>query len=1261
MPIFSRNRNNQGKSVRGYVMNQKTVINAYLKQLVKVINAGDAREESFYPTLVEFIQRIAQFTGQTQVQVTAQPRPTEAGNPDFRVWDGRERVIGYIEAKRPDEELLDHIEESEQLHRYRQTFPNLILTNFLEFRLYRDGNRVDSVLIGRPVVLNRLRKPPPLENAERFLELWRRFFDFSLPRAFNAASLAMELAKRTRFLREIALQQIQEERQNRRGDLLGFFQAFQKYLIGTLTDETFADLYAQTITYGLFAARTRTANGFNRRNAFDAIPRTIGVLRDLFRYISLEDLPAELEWIVDDIAQVLAVADAPGILSRYYREGKGEDPVVHFYETFLAHYDPQERERRGVYYTPEPVVSYIIRSIHYLLKSAFHKPDGLASNDVTLLDPAAGTMTFIARAAQQAVREFEDNYGSGSRIPFIREHILRNFYAFELMVAPYAIGHLKMSFFLDELGYHLADDERMPFYLTNTLDMSELEGSALPGLSSLAEESHLALQVKRETPILVILGNPPYSGHSANQGEWIRRLIDDYKQVDGVPLGEKNPKWLHDDYVKFLRFAEWKIAQSGQGVVGMITNHSYLDNPTFRGMRQHLMQTFDEIYVLNLHGNSLKRETCPDGSKDENVFDIRQGVAIAFLVKRSSPSLASSQAERGMGGEVHYAELWGRREQKYEWLRTHELQATPWQKLQPQSPFYFFVPRDRSLQDLYQTYPSLPEIFPLISVGIVTARDNLTIHWTPREVWTTVLNFSRLEPERARQAYQLGKDARDWKVTLAQEDLRRSGPDHRYVVPILYRPFDVRYTYYTGNSRGFICRPRPQVMRHMLAGENVALAFVRQVKASPQWKHCFITDSIAESCLISNHTSEIGYLAPLYLYPAPSDAPSSRQREMFAVPSYGSPAGEGVTESRQPNLNPQFIARLEEAWGMVFDPTPTPPPRKRGGGWREGSGGWEGSSLPSTQPPAGVLGKESHWRTPPALWEKLKPLAREKRRNPTAAEEKLWEHLRRKQPFGYKFRRQHAIGPFIVDFYCHEADLIIEVDGPIHQYSPEEDAIRQEYLQSLGFRVLRFQNERVLSATENVLEDIQAALASAEANKAHPEERTRFTPKDVFHYIYAVLFAPTYRQKYAEFLRLDFPRLPFTANPGLFAELSALGKRLVDLHLLHSSELNPSLLHFEGKGDNQVAKGRQGVRYDPLTQRVYINPLQYFAPVPQVVWEYTIGGYQVCEKWLKERAGRTLTSAEVRTYCAIVTALIHTIAIQDEIERLYSSVEEDTI
>lgn len=609
------------------------MLSNYLQDLFNTYQKGDAREESYYKHLADFITIFSESVRKKKIDVTILPKNTEAGNPDFRIWDGKQKIIGYIEAKDLDVDL-DRIEDSEQLERYLSTFPNVILTNYTEFRLYRNGERIEKISIARPYVIKRLSTVPPLENEDKLFELLERFLDFSLPKTYTAKTLAVELAKRTKFLKD---EIVSEELKLGTKSIHGFYDAFKEFLIAGINEGEFADLYSQTITYGLFAARLRAEKDFNRKLAYSYIPKSIGILRDVFKFISLEDLPQQMEVIIDDIAEVLNVADAKKILDQYYHEGKGSDPVLHFYETFLSVYDPKTREKRGVYYTPEPVVSFIVRSLHQILKDKFNISDGLASKNVTLLDPAGGTLSFLAKAIETAVEEFESKYGKGGVKTFLKDQILQNYYAFELMMAPYAIGHMKMSFLLEELGYRMEDDERVKYYLTNTLDMKELDVSKFPGMSSLSAESHEAGKVKKQVPILVVLGNPPYSGHSSNNSEWISDVIKEYYQVDGKPLGEKNPKWLQDDYVKFIRFSQWKIDQAGEGVLGFITNHSYLDNPTFRGMRQSLMNSFDEIYILDLHGNSLKKEKAADGSKDENVFDIQQGVAICFMIKYKKP------------------------------------------------------------------------------------------------------------------------------------------------------------------------------------------------------------------------------------------------------------------------------------------------------------------------------------------------------------------------------------------------------------------------------------------------------------------------------------------------------------------------------------------------------------------------------------------------------------------------------------------------
>ncbi|HNQ36209.1 MAG TPA: DNA methyltransferase, partial [bacterium] len=504
-------------------------------------------------------------------------------------------------------------------------------------------------------------------------------------------------------------------------------------------------------------------------------------------------------------------------------------------------------------------------------------------------DPAAGTLTFPAEAAKLAVEEFKGKYGTGNRERLIREHILKNFYAFELMMAPYAIGHIKISFLLEELGYALKGDDRFNLYLTNTLEMEEIHATNLPGMASLSEESEAAGKVKKQIPILVIMGNPPYSGHSSNKYEEVK----EYYQVDGKPLKEKNPKWLQDDYVKFIRFSQWKIDQAGEGVLGFITNHGYLDNPTFRGMRQSLLKSFDEIYLLDLHGNSKKKETSPDGSKDENVFDNQQGVAIGLFIKKKGDGVKGD-------AKVYHADLYGRREEKYRWLEEKDIHTTDWRQLTPHSETYFFMPRDEKLLGRYEKHPKIPDIFLVNSVGIVTARDNLTIQWTPEQIRKIIMLFPRMDSESARTTYQLGKDARDWKVELAQRDLLESGMDNSRIQPILYRPFDIRYTYYTGKSRGFLCMPRPEVMRHMLR-ENLGLITRRQMLPNHPCNYVFISNKLISDGVIRSDNKGSESLFPLYLYP-----------------EKGEPHIFSSTDSqkeREPNLNSAIVGRLSETYG----------------------------------------------------------------------------------------------------------------------------------------------------------------------------------------------------------------------------------------------------------------------------------------------------------------------------------------------------------
>ena len=785
----------------------------YLKKIADTTSQGDAREESYYGQLYSFLETFADSIGKKKTQITTLPKKTEAGNPDFRVWDGKQQIVGYIEAKKPGENL-DVIENSEQLKRYRSVFPNLILTDFYEFRLYRNGQLIDKVLIGRPFIAKKLKTTPPVENEEKFHSLLNKFFSFSLPKVYSAETLAQELAKRTRFLRDEVIAKELEEEEKGKGPIYGFYQAFKKYLIADLKEDGFADIYSQTITYGLFAARTRANGTFNRKLAFDLIPPTIGILRDVFQFISLGKLPLQMEVIIDDIAEVLQAAEVSNILHEYYRKGKGEDPIVHFYETFLNIYDPTTRAKRGVYYTPEPVVKYIVRAIHDLLKTHFDLQDGLASKEVTLLDPAAGTLTFPAEAIKLAVQEFTSKYGDGGLNQFFQNHILKHYYAFELMMAPYAIGHIKISFLLEELGYKMKEDDRFNLFLTNTLDMEDLAQTEIPGLESLSDKSHKAGQIKKSEPILVILGNPPYSGHSATKNAWTEKLLKEdvdgtqsYYKVDGEPLGEKNPKWLQDDYVKFLRFSQWKIHKAGQGIVGMITNHSYLDNPTFRGMRQSLMNTFNEIYIID-----LKKETTPEGGKDENVFDIRQGVSIFIGIK-----------EKGKEGcKIFANDLFGGRKEKYDWLEKTKFSKKSYEITKPIGPFYFLRKSNTKGLSEFLEWPTIGDIFPISNTGIVTKRDGLAIAYQKQTLLNRISTFKNktLSDGEVAKVFNLPlKDKDKWNITESRLEINKISNLDEFVNPISYRPFDPAKIFY---HNYIVARKVESVMSNMLQA-NIGL------------------------------------------------------------------------------------------------------------------------------------------------------------------------------------------------------------------------------------------------------------------------------------------------------------------------------------------------------------------------------------------------------------------------------------------------------
>jgi len=818
----------------------------------------------------------------------------------------------------------------------------------------------------------------------------------------------------------------------------------------------------------------------------------------VFRFISLGDAPKQLKILVDDLVEVLKVTDVSKILDRFYEEGKGNDPIIHFYETFLAKYDPSVRERRGVYYTPEPVVHYITKSLHHLLKTKFNKSDGFASEGVTVLDPAGGTLTFPSEAIRLAVDEYTEKYGTGGRKSFIKNHILKNFYAFELMMAPYSIGHLKIGFILDELGYQMAENERFPLYLTNTLEMEELDQISIPGLGSLSEESHLAGQVKKNQPILVVMGNPPYSIEAGTLTKEARELVQRYKFIDGEKIKEKGAlqfeKNLQDDYVKFIAFAQQKIEKSDHGVVGIITNHSFLESPTLRGMRWQLMDSFDEIYILDLHGSSKKKESAPDGGKDENVFDIQQGVSISFLIKNE---------ESNKKAKVYKADLFGLRDSKYDFLESHTIASTKFKRIYPNVGFYFFKDYDQKLEKSFHKFPSLKDIFPVNGAGIITAHDGFAIEDDAKALSNRFNRFkaARSDEDELHDSFQV-KKKKGWSIVKAWEAFQKlTGSDiEEKIIPITHRPFDQKHIMYEDHIVWSMSNPTMQHMRN----ENLGLMAPRQFKEE---SGALVTEYVMAHKTVSAY--DTNFMFPLYLYPT-KEKKKSRGDQMLM---FMEPESEYVT--KRPNISTEIFDMLEKAYG--------------------------------------------------------------------------------KKP----------------------------------------------------------------------------------------------SPENIFYYIYAVLYSPTYREKYAEFLKIDFPRVPFAKDKKLFLDLAVLGERLADLHLLKSSELDPPIARYMGEGDDDVIVKPEFVQdiiaseakqfpnskneiASPAARndgnqvgtsgndgKVTINATKYFEGVPEEVWNYHIGGYQVLHKYLKDRKGRKMD--DPRHYCRIVTSLARTIELQKEIDVLFEAVEKSAI
>ena len=1064
-------------------------IKTYITALDSQFSAGIATEHSHRPALKALLESAI-----PQALVTNEPRQIACGAPDF-VLTRNNIPLGYIEAKDIEKNLDDKAHKA-QLHRYTKSLDNLIFTNYLEFRLHRDGKQVSAVTIAE--VSGTRIKPKPA-NFDAFIDILNTFADYHGQTITTANDLAKRMAVKARMLAAMITQALNRDadtpehtspQAGHDSALPGQLDAFRKHLIHDIEAPAFADIYAQTVAYGMFAARLHdpTPATFTRTEAAELIPANNPFLRKFFQHIAGYDLDERIRWSVDDLADLFRAADVGALMKDYGKATQRNDPFLHFYETFLGEYDPKLRKSRGVYYTPEPVVNFIVRAVDEILQTEFNLPQGLADtgkttieidaqpstdkrkkgklekhtkevHQVQILDPATGTGTFLA-AIIQHIHQNRFATQKGIWPGYVKNDLIPRLNGFEVLMASYAMAHTKLEMVLRDSGCKLSATDRLRVFLTNSLEEDHPDTGTLfaQWLSTEANEANF---IKRDTPVMIVIGNPPYSGESANKGKWIADLIKPYKQEpSGGSLQEKNSKWINDDYVKFIRYGQHYIDRTGKGMLAYINNHSFLDNPTFRGMRWSLLQSFDAIYIIDLHGNSKKKETAPDGSADKNVFDIQQGVSINLFVK-------TGKKKQNELARVFHHDLYGKRESKYEFLWSNEFKQVDFTELEPQAPQYFFVPRDYRQLVEYEKGFSVTELFPINGVGICSKRDKIAFHNEKQNLLNVLSDFDGLSENMLKEKYNVTSESRDQKISYAKENIKNYGISEIHIHKINYRPFDIKWTYYTEQVRGFLAYPVHKIMRHFVNHDNIGLITNREQKIG-NFDSLFVSRNIIDLHIVDNGS----YFFPIYVYP------DDKQKTI------------GDQTEREPNLDKTIVQTIATTLGLHF--------------------------------------------------------------------------------------------------------------------TPEKE-----------------------------------------------NDNNTFAPIDLLDYIYAILYSPAYRKRYNEFLKIDFPRVPYPTDKKLFRQLVKLGGELRTLHLLESKTIDTPITGYPQTGDNVVANKPEYEITDPKNRlgTVHINPDQYFTNVPETAWNFPIGGYQPAQKWLKDRKNRTLTHDDIMHYQNIIVALFETNRLMRETDK----------
>ncbi len=846
----------------------------YIDSLNTRYRLGNATEHTFRGDLQQLIEGLV-----PTIRATNEPKRQSCGAPDY-ILTQKDIPVGFIEAKDIGDKDLDGTKKTgnkEQFDRYKASLENLIFTDYINFHIYREGELIAKIAIGE--ITDKGIKSLP-ENFDRFENLIKDFCSHVGQTIKSSKKLAEMMAGKARLLSDVigkALSHDADEDNQEDSTLKDQMMAFKQILIHDITPQGFADVYAQTIAYGMFAARLHdhTLGTFSRQKAAELIPKSNPFLRKLFGYIAGPDIDDRIKWIVDSLTDIFLACNVEEILKNYGKSTKMEDPIIHFYETFLSEYDPKLRKSRGVWYTPQPVVNFIVRAVDDILKTEFDLPQGLADHSkikskvdvqgkkvarevhkVQILDPATGTGTFLAEVVKHIHKKFQGQQGIWSN--YVETHLLPRLNGFELLMASYAMAHLKLDLLLTETGYKPTSNQRFRVYLTNSLEEHHQYTGTLFA-SWLSAEAKEANHIKRDTPVMCVIGNPPYAVSSTNKNDWIDNLIADYKK----DLNEKSYNSLSDDYVKFIRYGQHFVEKNGSGILAYISNNSFIDGLVFRQMRKNLLESFDKIYILDLHGNSKKKEVCPDGSADVNVFDIQQGVSINIFVK-------TAKKKKNEMGKLFQYDLYGKRDFKYDFLNEHNFDSLKWNTPSLNKPNYFFTNKSYEGQDEYKIGFSIEDLFHIKAAGIKTHRDSVVIGYNNKELKDQIENY------------------------LLLADTSANSFTESKIKSISYRPFDNRVIYF---DTELVTRHREKQIRHSFF-KNISLILGRQTK-NKEICHFFISNTLSEMKTAESSTGS--YHFQLYTYPETNAQQTIEQ-----------------SNERKPNLKKEIINQIAEKLGLTF-------------------------------------------------------------------------------------------------------------------------------------------------------------------------------------------------------------------------------------------------------------------------------------------------------------------------------------------------------